>query len=99
MRVQLRRQLVGSKTWWRLTESDGELVDRWHPNEGPLEPLDRGGFEDFSDARGFALAIDGVRARAGLLGEMTVADIDSERTCLGARTRHRAPKALAYEAM
>jgi hypothetical protein len=78
MRVQLRRQLVGSKTWWRLTEADGELVDRWLPNEGPLESLDQGGFEDFSDARGFALAVDGVRARAGLLGGVIAVRSGSE---------------------
>jgi hypothetical protein len=80
MRVQLRRQLVGSKTWWRLTESDGELVDRWLPNEGPLESLDKGGFEDFSDARGFALAVDGVRARAGLLRGVIAVDVGRRRS-------------------
>jgi hypothetical protein len=91
MRVRLMRQLVGSTTLWRLTESDGELVDRWLPNEGPGESLDAGGFESYADAAGFALAIDWVRAQAGLLGDLTIADVDREHAKLDEdrRGRHR----------
>ena len=96
MRVQLRRQLVDSAILWRLTESDGELVTRWLPNEGPLEPLDRGGFDSFQDAHSFALGIDQVRAEAGFLGDV---DIAAERAELDADQRHgRRPAPDAFEA-
>jgi hypothetical protein len=103
MRIQLRRQLVDSKTLWRLTESDGELVDRWLPDEGPGPSVDAGGFEERLDALGFALSIDRERARAGLLGDLTVGDIDAERSALDEvkRGRPRAdqqPHVLAFEA-
>jgi len=58
MRIQLRKQRIGAKTLWRLTESDGELATRWLPTEGPLEPLDRGGYADAVDAMAFKLGID-----------------------------------------
>jgi len=92
MRIQLRRQLVDSKTLWRLTESDGELVDRWLPSEGPEGALDRGGFECRRDALAFKLGIDWIRARAGILGDLSTRDIDRERSALDMVERGR-PKA------
>jgi hypothetical protein len=94
MRVQLRRQLVGSKTWWRLTESDGELVVRWLPLEPFVGALDRGGFDLYSDALAFALGVDWVRAAAGILGDLDARTIDIERLELDADRQGRRPAPL-----
>jgi hypothetical protein len=71
MRVQVRQQQLGNgSVRWRLTESDGELVCRWLPQEPVVGSLDRGGFAEYTDACGFALGVDLIRAEAGLLGEL-----------------------------
>jgi hypothetical protein len=91
VRVQLRRQSIDRKTLWRLVEADGGLVTWWLPSEGPLEVLDQGGFESFADALGFGLGVDWVRAQAGLLGDLTIADVDRERAELDEDRRGRLP--------
>jgi hypothetical protein len=56
--------------------------------------LDKGGFELRSDAEGFKLGVDWIRAAAGLLGELTTDDIDIERSRLDVgRPLRRQPEA------
>jgi len=85
MRVQIRQQ----GDLWRVTEANGELTSRWLPLGPLIGALDRGGFTDLQDAKGFALGIDLVRAEAGCLGELTARDIDAERAELDADQRGR----------
>jgi hypothetical protein len=97
MRVQLRRQQLGNgSVRWRLTESDGELVTRWLPLEPFVGALDRGGFAEFTDAKGFALGIDLIRAEHGLLGELDALAIDRERAKQDGDQRGR-PRALSLD--
>jgi hypothetical protein len=60
-------------------------------NPDPLGALDRGGFDERSDAAAFALGVDRWRAELGLIGE-TVAEIDEERAALDS---YRTGKPLA----
>jgi hypothetical protein len=84
MRVSVEREQFweddGVKVVFRLREQSGEHVDRWLPDENPDPegPLDRGGFDTWADAQGFALGVDRERALHGLLTE-TVEEIDFER--------------------
>jgi hypothetical protein len=73
-----------------LTESDGELVTRWLPLEPFVGSLDRGGFAEYTDAKGFALGVDPIRAEHGLLGELDARDIDRERGSQDGDQRGRA---------
>ena len=79
--------------FYRVTESDGELVDCWLPGiepPDPYGPLDRGGFSERTDARAFALGIDRERALHGLLPGITVAHVDELRQGLdGAQWQNR----------
>ena len=93
---------------YRVVEGDtGQPVDCWLPGiENPdcYGALDRGGFDQRQDARGFALGVDRERALHGLLPGLTVADIDAERRKLdGAhwqkrRRPIRPPDVQAYRA-
>ncbi len=67
---------------WRVCEADGRPVTRWLPWEEREGALDKGGFSDFEDARGFALAIDLIRAERGLVSGFRATDIEAERATL-----------------
>ena len=65
---------------WRVVEADGLPVYRWLSvdiAEGP--PVDGGGFANYFEAYFHKLGIDYIRAEAGELGSITVADIEHER--------------------
>jgi hypothetical protein len=97
MRVQVRQQQLGNgSVRWRLTESDGELVCRWLPQEPVVGSLDRGGFAEYTDACGFALGVDLIRAEAGLLGELDALAIHRERGAQDCDQRGR-PRALSLD--
>jgi hypothetical protein len=96
VRVQIRSQQRNEETWWRITEADGALVDCWLPWEGRGDPLDKGGFAGFMDARSFSLGLDWIRASAGLLDGVTTADIDRERAVLDEDRRGKAPAPLPH---
>ena len=73
---------------YRLCEPNGTVCDCWLPGlEDPDHegPLDRNGFDEHSDAQAFKLGVDWIRAEAGLLPGVTVADIDREREALDSR--------------
>ena len=61
-RVQVEKGPDGS---WRIVEEDGRLCHCWLPDieDDDWLPLDRGGFDEKLDARGFALGVDLERAR------------------------------------
>jgi hypothetical protein len=70
---------------WRVVERDGEPVSSWLPGlEEDDRPgaLDRGGFDQYSDARAFSLGVDHERAFHGHLTGTTAMDIDREREAL-----------------
>ena len=80
---------------YRVCERDGSPVRCWAPG---LEPddlegdLDRGGFDQVSDAVAFALGVDRWRAEQGLLVQ-SVAEIDRERAKLDSSGKaRRAPQ-------
>jgi hypothetical protein len=79
---------------WRLCECDGELLTRWLPSEESVGALDRGGFDEFKDAKAFALGVDLVRAEAGLLGDLDACAIDKERAKQDGDQRGR-PRAVS----
>jgi hypothetical protein len=91
MRATVRLQQLEGEIRWRICEADGELVDKWLPDEEAGGPLDRGGFLKLHDAQGFRLGVDWVRAEAGVLGDTTVRDIDRERAALDEDRTGRAP--------
>ena len=64
---------------WRVVEADGLPARRWLPWEVDEGPLDRYGFDRFFGALFFSRGIDYIRAEAGELGSITVADIERER--------------------
>ena len=91
----MRRQLLeDGSVLWRLTDSDGELVSRWLPQEPFMGALDRGGFAEYTDAVAFALGVDLVRAEAGVLGDLDARAIDNERLELDADRQGRRPAPL-----
>ena len=63
-----------------LCESDGRLCHSWLPGieDDDWLPLDRGGYDEQHDAFGFKLAIDLVRAEAGLI-DVAPESIEAER--------------------
>jgi hypothetical protein len=79
VRVQILLQQLPEGSLWRVCEADGVPVARWLPLEPFEGALDRGGFRTYSDALGFGLGIDLVRAEAGFLGDLTARDIERER--------------------
>jgi hypothetical protein len=80
MRVQVRRQeLESGAVIWRIAESDGQPVCRWLPDEPIVRPLDGGGFENYSDARGFSLGVDLIRSEHGLLSDADALEVRAER--------------------
>jgi len=104
MRTQVRKQELGSgEIVWRITEANGELVNRWIPTDPFLGSLDRGGFELRSDAVAFSLGIDTVRAEEGLFGPEVSRSIRSERAAQdvvkqGRPRADQQPRVLAFEA-
>ena len=75
---------------YRLCEQDGRLVHSWLPDLEADDwlPLDRGGFEEQRDAFGFKLAVDLIRAEAGLISE-TPEQIEQERSRLDGKSGRR----------
>jgi hypothetical protein len=66
-------------------ELDGNLVRSWLPGIEPDDrsgPLDRGGFEQHSDALAFSLGVDHERAFHGHLEGVTTEHIEQERAAL-----------------
>jgi len=80
MRVELRQQVSESEIRWRLTEADGQLVHAWLPGLEADDwlPIDRGGYDEQHDAFCFKLAIDLVRAEAGLI-DVAPESVEAER--------------------
>lgn len=67
---------------YRVVEADGEPAINWLPGlerDDPAGALDRGGFEEKTDARAFCCGVNWIRADAGLLEGTTTDDIDAER--------------------
>ena len=70
---------------WRVVEIDGGLVRSWLPGleeDDRHGPLDRGGFDQYSDAWSFSLGLDYERAFHGRLTGINARDIDREREAL-----------------
>jgi hypothetical protein len=104
MRVQVRKQLLeNGEVLFRITEANGELVDRWIPTDPFLGSLDKGGFELRSDAVAFSLGVDTVRAEAGLFDPSVSRSIHRERDAQdevkqGRPRADQRPRVLAFEA-
>jgi hypothetical protein len=84
-RTTVRR---ADKDLWRVVELDGGLVRSWLPGieaDDRDGPLDRGGFDRYSDAWAFSLGVDHERAFHGHLTGITAMDIDVEREALDRR--------------
>jgi len=71
-----------------------EKVTRWLPLEPMIGALDRGGFEEYPDARAFALGVDTIRREAGLFDDLEAHAIDIERDELDVSKRGKAPAPL-----